>query len=216
MDEKEEALARLGDGWRGAFIVGHGMDAKLLEKAGIENADAVVVSTNGDNTNIVVAQVAKQRFEVPLVVVRILDPIRAQFYAQQGMKVVCPTQTAIDQLTDSVLTVRRRRRSARGGGALMYAIVAGGGKVGTGVLRRMLRLGHEATLVEQRRPLRAARGGVRAPGPPRRRDRALRARAGRDRAAARPRDRGHRRRRGQHRHRSGRARAPRSPQGDRA
>ena len=104
VDEKEEALARLGDGWRGAFIVGHGMDAKLLEKAGIENADAVVVSTNGDNTNIVVAQVAKQRFEVPLVVVRILDPIRAQFYAQQGMKVVCPTQTAIDQLTDSVLT----------------------------------------------------------------------------------------------------------------
>ena len=80
------------------------MDAKLLEKAGIEGADAVVVATNGDNTNIVVAQVAKQRFEVPLVVVRILDPIRAQFYAQQGMKVVCPTQTAIDQLTDSVLT----------------------------------------------------------------------------------------------------------------
>jgi trk/ktr system potassium uptake protein len=104
VDEKEEALARLGDDWRGAFIVGHGMDAKLLEKAGIEGADAVVVSTNGDNTNIVVAQVAKQRFEVPLVVVRILDPIRAQFYAQQGMKVVCPTQTAIDQLTDSVLT----------------------------------------------------------------------------------------------------------------
>jgi trk/ktr system potassium uptake protein len=104
VDEKEEALARLGENWRGAFIVGHGMDAKLLEKAGIEGSDAVVVSTNGDNTNIVVAQVAKQRFEVPLVVVRILDPIRAQFYAQQGMKVVCPTQTAIDQLTDSVLT----------------------------------------------------------------------------------------------------------------
>ncbi|MGE5691671.1 MAG: NAD-binding protein [Pseudomonadota bacterium] len=104
VDEKEEAFARLGDDWRGAFIVGHGMDAKLLEQAGVEGADAVVVSTNGDNTNIVVGQVAKQRFEVPLVVVRILDPVRAQFYAQQGMKIVCPTQTAIDQLTDSVLT----------------------------------------------------------------------------------------------------------------
>src|SRR5512144_2070823 len=95
VDEKEEAFARLGDDWRGAFIVGHGMDAKLLEQAGVEGADAVVVSTNGDNTNIVVGQVAKQRFEVPLVVVRILDPVRAQFYAQQGMKIVCPTQTAI-------------------------------------------------------------------------------------------------------------------------
>jgi trk system potassium uptake protein TrkA len=104
VDEKEEAFGRLGDDWRGAFILGHGMDAKLLEKAGVEGADAVVVSTNGDNTNIVVGQVAKQRFEVPLVVVRILDPVRAQFYAQQGMRIVCPTQTAIDQLTDSVLT----------------------------------------------------------------------------------------------------------------
>lgn len=104
VDEKEEALGRLGESWRGTFLVGHGMDAKLLEQAGVEGADAVVVSTNGDNTNIVVGQVAKQRFEVPLVVVRILDPIRAQFYAQQGMRVVCPTQTAIDQLTDSVLT----------------------------------------------------------------------------------------------------------------
>ena len=104
VDESEDALARLGPVWKGGFVVGHGMDASVLERAGIDQADAAVVSTNGDNTNIVVAQVAKQRFEVPLVVVRILDPIRAQFYAQQGMKVVCPTQTAIDQLTDSVLT----------------------------------------------------------------------------------------------------------------
>ncbi|HSL66236.1 MAG TPA: TrkA family potassium uptake protein [Gaiellaceae bacterium] len=104
VDEKEEALARLGDGWRGSFLVGHGMDAKLLEQAGIEGADAVVVATNGDNTNLVVGQVAKKRFDVPLVVVRILDPARAHFYAQQGMRTVCPTQTAIDQLTDAVLT----------------------------------------------------------------------------------------------------------------
>ncbi|HSC92208.1 MAG TPA: TrkA family potassium uptake protein [Gaiellaceae bacterium] len=104
VDEKEEALGRLGDGWDGAFVVGHGMDANVLEQAGIADADAVVVATNGDNTNIVVGQVARKRFEVPLVVVRILDPARAHFYAQQGMKTVCPTQTAIDQLTDSVLT----------------------------------------------------------------------------------------------------------------
>jgi trk system potassium uptake protein TrkA len=104
VDAKEEALARLGDRWSGAFAVGHGMDAKLLERAGIAQADAVVVATNGDNTNIVVAQVAKRRFEVPFVVARILDPVRAQFYAEQGINVVCPTQTAIDQLSDAVLT----------------------------------------------------------------------------------------------------------------
>ena len=102
VDEKEEALGRLGEDWSGPFVVGHGMDARVLRDAGIEDADAVVVSTNGDNTNIVIAQVAKHRFGVRSVVVRILDPHRSVFYAGQGMQTVCPTQTAIDQLTDAV------------------------------------------------------------------------------------------------------------------
>ena len=54
IDENEEALARLGDNWSGGFVVGHGMDVNVLREAGIEEADAVVVATNGDNTNIVV------------------------------------------------------------------------------------------------------------------------------------------------------------------
>jgi trk system potassium uptake protein TrkA len=104
IDEKEEALVRLGESWRGGFIVGHGMDSEILLSAGIENANAVVVATNGDNTNLVIAQVAQKRFEVPCVVARILDPARAQFYAEQGMRTICPTQTAIDELTDVVRT----------------------------------------------------------------------------------------------------------------
>jgi trk system potassium uptake protein TrkA len=104
IDEKEEALVRLGDSWRGGFIVGHGMDTKILLSAGIEGADAVVVATNGDNTNLVIAQVAQKRFEVPCVVARILDPARAQFYAEQGLRTICPTQTAIDELTEVVRT----------------------------------------------------------------------------------------------------------------
>jgi trk system potassium uptake protein TrkA len=104
VDEKEEALVRLGESWRGDFIVGHGMDSEILLSAGIENANAVVVATNGDNTNLVIAQVAQKRFEVPCVVARILDPARAQFYAEQGMRTICPTQTAIDELTDVVRT----------------------------------------------------------------------------------------------------------------
>jgi len=98
IDEKEEALTRLGDDWAGRFLVGHGMDLELLRAADIEDADAVVVATNGDNTNIVVSQVAQKRFDVPCVVVRILDPARAAFYEEQGMRTVCPTKTAIDEL----------------------------------------------------------------------------------------------------------------------
>jgi trk system potassium uptake protein TrkA len=102
VDESEEALSRLGENWEGGYILGHGMDLEVLGRAGIEQADAVVVATNGDNTNLVVGQLATRRFEVPTVVVRILDPARATLYSELGLHIVCPTQTAISELTDAV------------------------------------------------------------------------------------------------------------------
>jgi trk system potassium uptake protein TrkA len=104
IDENEDALSRLGDHWPGAFLVGHGMDTDLLREAGIEEADAVVVATDGDNTNIVIGQVAQKRFGVRCVVVRILDPARADFYDSRGLRTVCPTKTAIDTLIDAART----------------------------------------------------------------------------------------------------------------
>jgi trk/ktr system potassium uptake protein len=104
VDEKESALNRLGEDWTGGFVVGHGMDTAVLRAAGIEDADSVVVSTDGDNTNIVIGQVAQKRFGIECTVVRILDPARADFYQQRGMRTVCPTKTAIDALTDAVRT----------------------------------------------------------------------------------------------------------------
>lgn len=102
VDESEEALNRLGENWEGGFVVGHGMDIEVLERAGIAEADAVVVATNGDNTNLVVGQVASKRFQIPTVVVRILDPARAKLYSELGLHIVCPTQTAISELTEAV------------------------------------------------------------------------------------------------------------------
>jgi trk system potassium uptake protein TrkA len=104
VDENEDALSRLGESWRGAFVVGHGMDTDLLRQAGIEDADAVVASTDGDNTNIVIGQVAQKRFDIGCVVVRVLDPARADFYAARGMRTVCPTKVAIDALMETVRT----------------------------------------------------------------------------------------------------------------
>ena len=102
IDEREEALTRLGTGWLGGFVVGHGMDTDVLHRAGIEEADAVVVSTDGDNTNVVIGQVAQKRYGIGCVVVRVLDPARADFYAKRGLRTICPTQTAISVLTDVV------------------------------------------------------------------------------------------------------------------
>ena len=98
VDEREEALGRLGEGWGGEFEVGHGMDIEVLRRAGIDEADAVVVTTDGDNSNIVIGQMAQKEFGVGSVVVRILDPARAEFYRAHGLNVVCPTQSAIEML----------------------------------------------------------------------------------------------------------------------
>jgi trk system potassium uptake protein TrkA len=104
IDENESALNRLGEDWTGGFIVGHGMDVAVLRKAGIEEADSVVVSTDGDNTNLVIGQVAQKRFGIECTVVRILDPARADFYRERGLRTICPTSTAIDALSEAVRT----------------------------------------------------------------------------------------------------------------
>jgi trk system potassium uptake protein len=109
IDEKEAALSRLGEDWEGGFVVGHGMDTEVLRRAGIEETDAVVVATDGDNTNIVIGQVAQKRFGIECTVVRILDPARATFYEQRGMRTVCPTSTAIDVLTEAARSCEIRR-----------------------------------------------------------------------------------------------------------
>ena len=112
IDENEDALARLGTSWRGGFVVGHGMDTTVLESAGAAEADAAVVSTDGDNTNIVIAQIAKRRFNVPTVIARILDPYRAEWYEQQGLHTICPTRVAIEMLEAEV-----NEAAAKAGGA---------------------------------------------------------------------------------------------------
>src|SRR6266480_6619499 len=110
VDEKEEALGRLGEHWRGGFVLGHGMDIEVLHDAGIEEADAVVVATDGDNTNIVIAQVAEKRFANQCVVVRVLDPARADFYSGLGLRIICPTKTAINDLLEAARACEVRPR----------------------------------------------------------------------------------------------------------
>jgi trk system potassium uptake protein TrkA len=112
VDEDEQALVRLGN-WRGGFLVGHAMDLRVLEEAGVPDADAVVVATDGDNTNIVIAQVVQKQYGVGCVVVRVLDPRRAEFYARQGLRTVCPTQTAITTFMEALRSCEPRQLEAQ-------------------------------------------------------------------------------------------------------
>jgi len=109
LDEDPEAIAQLEKGedrgWEdmgGAFTVGTALELDALLEAGIDRADAFVASTDGDNTNLVIAQIAQRRYDVPKVVVRVLDPARARWYRDQGLTTVCPTQIAIEMLESAV------------------------------------------------------------------------------------------------------------------
>ncbi len=112
IDENEDALTRLGEDWKGGFLVGHGMDMELLREAGAEQADAAVVATNGDNTNIVVGQVLEKRFDIGCVVVRILDPARAELYSTLGLRIICPTSSAISVLIEAARSCETRPERA--------------------------------------------------------------------------------------------------------
>ncbi len=121
LDEDPESHARLevglDKGWEdlgGQFTVGAGLETDALVAAGIERADAFIASTDGDNTNIVIAQIAQRRYEVPTVVARILDPLRAEWYERQGVHTVCPTRVAIDMLEAVVLEGPSRESAASG------------------------------------------------------------------------------------------------------
>ena len=91
LDEDSEAIALLDRdadaSWEergGRFTEGTALEIDALLAAGIEQADAFVASTDGDNTNLVIAQIAQRRFNIERVVVRVLDPARARWYAEQA------------------------------------------------------------------------------------------------------------------------------------
>ena len=88
----------------GRFTVGTALETEALEAAGIAMADVFNASTDGDNTNLVVSQIAQRRFDVQRVIARVLDPRRAAWYAEQGVQTICPTQIAIEQLAAAALT----------------------------------------------------------------------------------------------------------------
>ena len=88
----------------GMFTVGTALEVDALEAAGIERADVCIVCTDGDNTNLVVGQVAQRRFQVGRVIVRVLDPYRAEWYREQGLHTICPTQVAIEMLEEAVVS----------------------------------------------------------------------------------------------------------------
>ncbi|MCW2922701.1 MAG: TrkA-N domain protein [Thermoleophilia bacterium] len=103
VDNDPDSLIRLGgDDFSGDFFVGEALDPDVLERAGIQGADAFIASTDDDNINVVIAQIAQRRYGVDNVVVRVFDPDKAAFYQARGLRVVCPTLRAIGEMIAAV------------------------------------------------------------------------------------------------------------------
>jgi trk/ktr system potassium uptake protein len=91
IDRDPESFRRLSESFRGKTVLGIGIDEDILRKAGIERAGGFAATTNGDNTNIMSAQIAKVRFKVSRVIARIYDPLRAEAYRELGIDTISPT-----------------------------------------------------------------------------------------------------------------------------
>ncbi len=91
IDTDAYSFRRLPPAFKGTTLLGNGVDEEVLRKAGIEQADAFVAVTQGDNRNIMANQIAKHIFNVPKVICRIYDPLRQELFDTLGLETVSST-----------------------------------------------------------------------------------------------------------------------------
>lgn len=106
IDKNQVSFEHLGGAFNGLTLVGNGYDLSLLKQAGAEKADAFCSVTNGDNTNLVSAQVAKKIFKVPKVIARVYDPQRAHIYAALGLDIISGTVLFAAMIRDKIIESR--------------------------------------------------------------------------------------------------------------
>ncbi len=103
VDRKKSAFQRLGEGFTGRTLAGIGFDRDVLIEAGIQEAGAVAAVTNGDNSNILVARVARENFRIDKVVARIYDPKRAEVYQRLGIATVATVTWTAERVMRRIL-----------------------------------------------------------------------------------------------------------------
>jgi len=103
VDRQEKAFRRLPEGFGGRTVVGVGFDRDRLEQAGIAEAGALAAVTNGDNSNILVARIARETYGIEKVVARIYDPRRAAIYERLGIATIATVQWATERVLRRIL-----------------------------------------------------------------------------------------------------------------
>jgi len=102
LDTNSYSFRRLPPNFNGTALVGNGIDQEALKRAGIEAAGVFVAVTQGDNRNVMAAQIAKHIFNVPRVICRIYDPLRQEMYSMLGLEAISPTTVFARILRDKL------------------------------------------------------------------------------------------------------------------
>lgn len=109
IDIDTAAFNNLPESYRGFSIEGDGTDMKTLEAAGILSADVLVAATDDDNTNLMIAQIAKQHYKVDYVVARIYDDSKKVSYGQMDIKTVCPVLLSISEAQVDIFNAKEEK-----------------------------------------------------------------------------------------------------------
>jgi trk system potassium uptake protein TrkA len=102
IDLRTDAFDRLPEGFPGSAVRADGTDEDVLRRIGIEGSDRFFALTEGDNRNILAAQLAAEAFSVPMVVAKVNDPVRAKAYAQMGIAIICRTDMMVEAMAGFV------------------------------------------------------------------------------------------------------------------
>jgi trk system potassium uptake protein len=120
IDKRKEAFDRLPPEFEARTVVGMGFDREVLEEAGIKEAGAFVAVSNGDNSNIVSARVAREHYHVPKVVARIYDPRRAEIYERLDIPTISSVKWAATQIQFLLFHEKAEMKESFAGGALLH------------------------------------------------------------------------------------------------
>ncbi len=120
IDKRQEAFDRLPPGFDAKTVVGIGFDRETLEEAGIKDADAFIAVSNGDNSNIVSARVAREHYRVPTVIARIYDPRRAEIYERLDIPTVASVRWASRQVQHLLFHGGEQMKDSYAGGTLLH------------------------------------------------------------------------------------------------
>ena len=104
IDNDEEAFENLGRNFNGSTVVGVGFDTDVLERAGVEEADVVAATTQYDNTNLMITEVASRLYHVPQVIARLSNPDHERAYMQLGIDYVCGTSLQAEEIFSKIVS----------------------------------------------------------------------------------------------------------------